>query len=117
MSNVKKVTESSFEFRVPMKVSMGQQGESEEQVELNMKARWYDDVHEQMEELVDKWLEEHPEYEGVRLFHYDTKVVFDLGVNTLELADVQAQRERDKSYAELENALDLCVAVDVIDDK
>ena len=91
MSNIEKVTKSSFEFRVPMKVSMGQEGESEEQIDLNMKARWYDDVHDHMSELVDEWLKEHPKYEGVRLFHYETKVVFDLGVNTLELADVQAR--------------------------
>jgi len=73
MSSIK-VTEKTLEFRTPNCYT--QNGDEE-----GMKCRWYDDVHEQMEMLFDKWLEEHPEFKDADFFPYNTRVVFDIGTN------------------------------------
>jgi len=85
MSKSKRVTSTSLEFRFPMRVSMGSEGDSQDQIDQNMKVRWCDSVDAKMSELVEQWLDQHPEYNDVGLFHYNARIVFDLGANVSEL--------------------------------
>ena len=85
MSKSKRVTGTSLEFRFPMRVSMGSEGDTQEQIDQNMKVRWCDSVEAKMAEFAEQWLAENPEYNDVRLFHYNARIVFDLGANVSEL--------------------------------
>lgn len=69
-----KITDKSLEFRFPMRFE--QNGD-----EKGMKIRWSNDVDKQMEELCDKWLKEHPEFKDVPLYHYNSRIVFDIGTH------------------------------------